>query len=391
MKKSRSGSTIIARRAKHQANELLTILDFDCLGGRKIFRAPKRIIEASALSDLAPAMAEIARASDEGFHVAGWFSYELGYLLEPKFRSLARARSFPLLKVGVYEMPSTDSGIPAGEWWAGPLIPEWDFDRYRRAFDTIHSYICQGDIYQANLSFRARFSFAGNGRALYDHLRAHAQTPYCAYIDDGTRQIASLSPELFFAITPDGRVNAKPMKGTIARSGNDAAERLSLRSSEKDRAENLMIVDLIRNDLSRICKVGTVRGTDLFTLESYPTFHTMTSSITGRLGRDKKPGDILKALFPCGSVTGAPKIRAMEILHSLEASPRNAYCGAIGMFSPDGSSVFNVGIRTITLENGVGELGIGGAVVFDSDAEKEYAECVLKAQFLTRSIGRIDV
>ena len=207
-----------------------------------------------------------------------------------------------------------------------------------------------------------------------------------AICDDGERQILSLSPELFFDLTAEGRITAKPMKGTAARLGDDGAERLALSASEKDRAENLMIVDLLRNDLSRIAEAGSVEVKNLFEVETYPTLHAMVSTVTARKRADAGPAELLKALFPCGSVTGAPKIRAMEILRELESSPRGAYCGAIGYFAPPekgggGSARFNVAIRTLTIAGGEGELGIGGGVVQDSRSESEYAECLLKARF----------
>jgi len=230
------------------------------------------------------------------------------------------------------------------------------------------------------LSFRAGFAFAGAPRALYEQLRAAAQAPHCAYLDDGTRQILSLSPELFFAIQA-GEIISRPMKGTSARDGDDQAARASLAASPKDRAENLMIVDLIRNDLGRIAQTGSVTVQDLFKVETYPQLHTMVSTVAARLKPGTDIAAIVRALFPCGSVTGAPKIRAMEILRELESSPRGAYCGAIGCFAPDGAASFNVAIRTLTIDNESGSLGIGGGVVQDSREASEYAECLLKARF----------
>src|SRR6185437_4563060 len=193
-----------------------------------------------------------------------------------------------------------------------------------------------------------------------------------------------LSPELFFKLSPEDEMTAKPMKGTTARgvdAASDAAARAALASSEKDRAENLMIVDLLRNDLGRIAELGSVHVQDLFAIETYPTLHTMVSTVSAQLKDGTGIAEIVHALFPCGSVTSAPKIRAMEIIRELEASPRGIYCGAIGHFAPDGSARFNVAIRTITIKNGQGELGIGGAVVEDSRSGSEYAECLLKARY----------
>jgi para-aminobenzoate synthetase/4-amino-4-deoxychorismate lyase len=268
-------------------------------------------------------------------------------------------------------------------------MPEWDAAAYGQRFRHVKEAIAAGDIYQANLSFRARFAFMGAPRTLYENLRAASQAPHCAFLDDGERQILSLSPELFFEIEKD-LIRARPMKGTSRRAGNDQAERAALAASSKDRAENLMIVDLIRNDLGRIAQTGSVSVEGLFAVETYPSLHTMVSTVTARLRPGRQIADIVKALFPCGSITGAPKIRAMEILRQLESSPRGAYCGAIGFFAPPnekegGDARFNVAIRTLTVRDHAGTLGIGGGVVQDSAEGSEYAECLLKAQFFAAS------
>jgi len=341
------------------------------------------IIAADRAEEVPAALAAVKAALAQGRHVAGWLGYELGYALEPR---LARhAVPGPLLRLGVFGPPESDVPPAAGRAYAGPLRPEWDEDAYGRRFGRIKDLIAAGDIYQANLSFRARFAFAGEPRALYERLLAQSGAAHCGFIDDGERQILSLSPELFFDLAEDGAVTVKPMKGTAPRKGDDKGERAALAESAKDRAENLMIVDLIRNDLSRIARAGSVEVSDLFKVETYPTLHTMVSTVTAKKRPDAGVVDILKALFPCGSVTGAPKIRAMEILRELETSPRGAYCGAIGHFAPGPgnrfSARFNVAIRTLTIAAGEGELGIGGGVVQDSRAGSEYAECLLKARF----------
>jgi para-aminobenzoate synthetase/4-amino-4-deoxychorismate lyase len=350
------------------------VLD-DTQGGLT-FCQPRRLIRADGPKDVPQALVAMEAARAEGRWLAGWFAYELGYVLEKRLEPLAPA-SGPLLSFGVFDAPCTARPQAGGRAYAGPLRPEWDVDAYSTAFCSVKKYIEVGDVYQANLSFRANFSFAGDPFVLYEDLRRSSAAPHCAYIDEGERQILSLSPELFFQLTADGVATARPMKGTGPREAGSAA----LVASAKDRAENLMIVDLIRNDLGRIAEIGSVAVPDLFAVESYPTLHTMVSTVTARLKPHITIAGILRALFPCGSVTGAPKIRAMEILRALEASPRRAYCGAIGHFAPDGSARFNVAIRTLTLEQGQGQLGIGGGVVQDSRALSEYAECLLKARF----------
>jgi para-aminobenzoate synthetase/4-amino-4-deoxychorismate lyase len=354
---------------------MLVILDD---GPRKVFSAPLRVIRADSLAQVPQALAALEEALGQGRHVAGWLGYELGYALEPR---LARdAAAAPLLELGVFGPPGSEAPSVTGRAYAGPLRPEWDEGAYGQRFAQVKDYIAAGDIYQANLSFRARFAFAGEPRTLYEQLRSQSGAAHCAYINHGP-SILSLSPELFFDLAADGAITVRPMKGTAPRKGDDRGEREALAASLKDRAENLMIVDLIRNDLSRIAQAGSVEVSDLFKVETYPTLHTMVSTVTARKRKDAGVADILRALFPCGSVTGAPKIRAMEILRDLEVSPRRAYCGAIGHFSPDGSARFNVAIRTLTIMDGEGELGIGGGVVQDSRATSEYAECLLKARF----------
>ena len=353
---------------------MLVILDD---GPRRVFRAPLGLITAVRAEEAPAALVAVEAALAQGRHVAGWLGYELGYALEPRLGE----RAGPLLRLGVFDVPVADAPVVQGRAYAGPLRPEWDGAAYAARFARVKDYIAAGDIYQANLSFRARFAFAGQPLALYEQLRAVSGAAHCGFIDDGERQILSLSPELFFDLDAWGKITARPMKGTAARGGDDRSERDALAASPKNRAENLMIVDLIRNDLSRIAERGSVEVSDLFKVETYPTLHTMVSTVTAQKREGAGIADILRALFPCGSVTGAPKIRAMEILRELEASPRGAYCGAIGHFSPDGSARFNVAIRTLTIQGAAGELGIGGGVVQDSDAGGEYAECLLKARF----------
>ena len=354
------------------------------------FTQPLAIVCATTASEVASVLGEIEAALAHGRHVAGYFSYELGYLLEPHLRALLPShRHVPLMWFGIFGAvrecdPQVLQEHISGRAYAGPLRHEWNLRDYSARFRRVHGFIEAGDIYQANLSFRSRFNVLGDPLALYAQLRKQAAAAHCAYIDDGKRQILSLSPELFFSISANGRVVAKPMKGTAQRGETpaaDAAARAHLRASDKERAENLMIVDLLRNDIGRIAEIGSVTVDELFAVEIYPTVHQMVSTVSAQLKPGMGPPDIVRALFPCGSVTGAPKIRAMEIIAELEASPRGVYCGAIGHFAPDGSASFNVAIRTLTLAGGQGELGIGGAVVHDSRSEAEYAECLLKARY----------
>ena len=383
-------------------NKATIILDDATPGAERLLRfaAPAAVIQARAPDEVAPALAAIEAALAEGHHVAGWFGYEFGYALEPHLAALQwPARDLPLLWFGVFDAPAAIARADlaaAGRAYAGPLRHEWDEGAYTARFARVRDYIAAGDIYQANLSFRSRFAFAGDPFALYLALRDRAQAPHGAYIDDGTRQILSLSPEQFFEISPSGRITARPMKGTAPRGADelsDARAKAALAASPKDRAENLMIVDLVRNDVGRLALIGSVAVTDLFAVETYPTLHTMVSTVGAQLKPATRVAAIVRALFPCGSVTGAPKIRAMQVIRELEASPRGLYCGAIGYFAPDGAAAFNVAIRTVTITGGEGTLGIGGAVVQDSNAASEYAECLLKARYfdsVRRPIGLIE-
>ncbi|HEY0265357.1 MAG TPA: chorismate-binding protein, partial [Rhizomicrobium sp.] len=260
---------------------MLVILDN---GPRRVFSAPLEVIAADRAGQVPGALAAVTQALAAGRHVAGWLGYELGYALEPKLAHLLP--DGPLLRLGVFAAPAAEALPVKGRAYAGPLVPEWDAGAYGARFAAVKDFIAAGDIYQANLSFRARFAFAGEPRALYEQLRVASGAAHCGYMaffDEKTgveRQILSLSPELFFDLTAKGGLTVRPMKGTAAREGHDATERAALAASAKNRAENLMIVDLLRNDLSRIGDGVAVSG--LFEVETYPTLHAMVSTVTAR-------------------------------------------------------------------------------------------------------------
>lgn len=364
----------------------------------EVFAAPRGVVRADRPDEVGPALAALEHARQSGNFVAGYMSYELGYALEAKLAPLMPGRQVPLLWFGVFDAPQVIRGDAIhtafdawvrGRAYAGPLRPEWDMAAYRPRFERVQELIAAGDFYQANLTLRARFAFVGDALALYRRLRGPSQARYGAFVDDGERQVLSLSPELFFHIADDGRIATKPMKGTAARGSDptsDVLAREALAESTKNRAENLMIVDLLRNDLGRIAELGSVSVSDLFAVETYPTLHQMVSTVSARLKPGTDAATLVRALFPCGSVTGAPKIHAMELIAELEQSPRGIYCGAIGWFAPDGTARFNVAIRTATIAGGHGELGIGGGLIADSDVNGEYEEALLKARYFT--VGR---
>ena len=261
----------------------------------------------------------------------------------------------------------------------GGIHPGLSENEHAAAVDRIKQLISDGDCYQVNLTFPTDFSWFGSPLALYARLRAHQPVRYGGFVGDASEAIVSLSPELFLE-RQAGRLVTRPMKGTAARSQSPEV----LRSSPKDRAENLMIVDLLRNDLGRIAESGSVKVDRLFDIEDYPTVWQMVSEISAQVGRLGLP-EILAALFPCGSITGAPKIRAMQIISELEKAPRGLYTGALGWLAPNGDFRLNVAIRTLELErNGRGKFGVGGGIVADSMAQAEWQECLLKSRFLHR-------
>ncbi|MEP5759222.1 MAG: aminodeoxychorismate synthase component I [Litoreibacter sp.] len=364
------------------------IFDGGPLDGGTAFLTPHRIIQATDPAEVPKALSLMEEAQSQGFWLAGYMSYELGYLFSQKLhRLLPNARTMPLLRFGVFSGPRP---VDPNECFTADAeltlpTPDWDFETYAEAFEVIHDYIVAGDIYQANLTFGMTAQRRGSIDALYAKLRTRQKAQYGALVDLGGEVLLSRSPELFFSLDASGVLKARPMKGTVARADTpeqDAGNRRWLQNSAKNRAENLMIVDLLRNDLSRISEIGSVKVPKLFSIETYTTLHQMTSTITSQMRGGVTISEIFKALFPCGSITGAPKIRVMQILHSIENQPRDAYCGSIGWIAPDGSMSFNVAIRTLICSDaGEVRLNVGGGIVYDSNAKEEYAEALLKAKF----------
>lgn len=359
-------------------------------GGRTLlFSNPSEWIDIREAAGVAAALGRIDAAVAAGKWVAGSFAFELGYLLEPRLRAAFRDSVDPLIAVGIYDAPRE---VPFPQALApvrlGPIEAGWDEAAHAAAFARVQGYIAAGDAYQINLTYPLQIGLDGDALGRLRHWRALARAGHAALQRQDDRDILSFSPELFLASDGDGRVRARPMKGTAPRAPDrtgEAAARAALGADPKQRAENLMIVDLLRNDLTRIAEAGSVSVSDLFTVETYPTLHTMTSGVTARMREGLQPSDVLRALFPCGSVTGAPKVRAMEIIAEVEPLPRGVYCGAMGAFGPGMRMNLNVAIRTLVHEHGGSRLrlGVGGGVVFDSRAASEYAESLLKARFAT--------
>ncbi len=382
----------------------------------RLYSSPHELVIAHRPSEVAGALARLDSLSAAGYALAGYIAYEAGLALEPRLTKLADARTGaagPLVWFGAFQGYTALAPDAVPEWLSanaqpgpaasiGPLEPQLSPGGYAAAFAALREAIAAGDIYQANLTLRLAGRWRGDPLALYAAIRPAAGAGYGGVVFDGTHWLLSFSPELFVALH-NGAALVKPMKGTRPR-GRDAAEdaRLAeeLAASVKDRAENLMIVDLLRNDLSRVALPGSVRVSEAFAVETYPTLHQMVSTVRAKIAPGTSASDVVRALFPCGSITGAPKIRAMELIESAERDARGAYCGAIGRIDPvkdsssgpqdRGGAAFNVAIRTVRLtpEQGGGGsavLGVGSAIVADSLAMAEWRECLVKGEFVRRS------
>ena len=360
----------------------------------RLYRAPVSTLVAHSADDVAVVLENLRAAQRAGLHAAGFWAYEAGFAMEPKLAGTLKGRSIPtpLGWFGLFEgfdeidaktVPSLLPD-PSGAF-LGPLRPKVAPADYMDDFDAVERFITDGDIYQANLTFRAEACYGGNPLALYAAIRPRAAAGYGGVVWTGEHWLLSFSPELFFALKA-GRVTTKPMKGTAARHPDpdmDKAVAAEMRADPKQRAENLMIVDLLRNDLSRVAKPGSVEVPELFTVETYPTVHTMTSTVTAQLADGVDVADVMGAIFPCGSITGAPKIRAMEIIDAIETEPRGIYCGSIGRIDASGDAAFNVAIRTFHLNVAAKtvSVGLGSGVVADSVGPAEWAECLAKGEF----------
>ena len=370
-----------------------------------LYESPRAVFVAARPDEVAGALAAADAARQaRGGSLAGYIAYEAGIALEPKLAGVAAARSGaagPLVWLGLFDAPTRITAGDVPGWLAaraegtgsiGPMEPQLSPGGYNAAFEALREAIHAGDIYQANLTYLLAGSYRGDPVGLYAALRSAAAAGYGGLVFDGSHWLLSFSPELFVALN-GAEAKVKPMKGTRPRAADpqaDAALAQDLATSVKDRAENLMIVDLMRNDLARVAEAGSVVVDAAFAVESYPTVHQMVSTVRARLSPGNGAMDLVRALFPCGSITGAPKIRAMELLSDIERDARGPYCGAIGRIDEDGNAAFNVAIRTLRLtpiENGQGSavLGIGSAIVADSDALSERRECEVKAGFVRRA------
>jgi para-aminobenzoate synthetase/4-amino-4-deoxychorismate lyase len=385
----------------------------------RLFTAPLRVRAAYRVEELPALFGEIESAVRAGLWAAGFFSYECGDAFESK-AGMRKNPAGPLAWIGIYERgygfdhrtgcfvegeppglaelregaDKTRDGARVGAGADVEIDAEFALSEaeYTRRIEAIHEWIKAGDVYQLNFTASWSVRTRGSVAALYARLRARQPAQYGAFLHwRQGRRILSFSPELFFHVEREGgarRITTRPMKGTAARGRNprEDNERAEwLHADAKNRSENVMIVDLLRNDLGRLARFGSVRAEKLFAVECYPTLWQMTSTVTAELREDVGFEEIFRALFPCGSITGAPKVRAMQLLAQLEDQPRGVYTGAIGFFSPR-QTIFNVAIRTLEMEGERGIMGAGSGIVIDSDAAEEYRECLLKAEFLTRPV-----
>ncbi len=365
-------------------------------GQSLLFADPVELLPLYAGDDAAAWFGRLDSRLAAGCCLAGWMGYEAGTLLDPALANCLwpAEPGRPLAWFGAYRAPerfareavAAMDAVPQGERFRLSCL-EFDLPEaeYIRRVEALREEIAAGNVYQVNFTGRFSFAFEGSPLALYSSMKRQQPSPWSAFLNTGERFVLSFSPELFFTL--EGLVaETMPMKGTAPRGATDEEDRAAregLASCQKNRAENLMIVDLLRNDLGRICEPGSIGASGLFETLTYPTLHQMVSTVTGRLRDRLGLQELFRALFPSGSVTGAPKVRAMELVRSLETGPRGVYTGAIGFMLPEGRMAFNVAIRTIELEGGRGVYGAGSGIVWDSDAQQEYRECMLKARILT--------
>ncbi|ELP62600.1 aminodeoxychorismate synthase component I [Streptomyces turgidiscabies] len=351
---------------------------------------------ATRPEQVAPVLAELERATTNGWWAFGFVSYEAASGLDPKLTTHQPLDGLPLVWFGVCQEPSVVRVVRCpepGSYDVGGWATEWGPETHRERVEAVRRHIAAGETYQCNLTTRMSGEAKGELPAFYADLALGQKGSYNAYLDLGRFVVASASPELFFEIR-DELVHMRPMKGTAPRGdtpAEDARIVAELRASAKERAENIMIVDLVRNDLARIATTGSVRVPSLCRAEQYETVHQLTSDVTAGLRPDAGLADVFRALFPCGSVTGAPKQRTMEIIRDLEDGPRGLYCGAVGMVAPAGAPFrarFSVAIRTVLIDRdtGVATYGTGGGITWGSEPSAEYAELQAKAEVLMRCL-----
>jgi len=356
-----------------------------------IFSEPECVLVAHTRDEVPELLARVEAHAHSGRWVIGYVAYEAAPAFDAALHTQdAPPAGMPFAQFAVYRNVAS-TAHSRSEHLNGAWRDETPRANFDAAVDEIKSGIAAGDYYQVNYTTRLHAPFLGNGLSFFDSLRASQPDAYCAYLDFGVWQICSVSPELFFHWdVKNNTLACRPMKGTASRHDDPAQDRaaaLALQHSPKERAENLMIVDLVRNDMSRVAQHGTVQVPQLFSVEAWPTVWQMTSTVTCQTNANTTLREVFRALFPCGSVTGAPKAAAMSAIRALEVSPRGVYCGAVGVLMPGGTALFSVGIRTpvINTTQAIAECGIGSGITLDSAADDEHAEWRAKQVFLMQS------
>jgi para-aminobenzoate synthetase/4-amino-4-deoxychorismate lyase len=349
------------------------------------FSQPERVLRADRVEQVVPMIRE---AESSGLFVAGYLAFEAAAAFDPVLKTHS-SEGFPLLCLGLFQAPEVleeIAGNPDASYLVGALTASVSRQDFLAAIARIQEWIAEGTTYQVNYTYRLHADFSGDAWAFFHALVKDQKADHAAFVDLGAYAICSASPELFFSLE-NGKIVSRPMKGTARRGrtfAEDQQQAMNLYRSPKDRSENIMIVDMIRNDIGRIATPGSIETTRVFDIEKYPTAWQMTSTVTGRTGA--RASAIIAALFPCASITGAPKTKTMELIRELEGSPRKVYTGSVGFMTPDGEACFNVAIRTALIDqaNGTLEYGVGGGIVWDSDPESEYEETRIKARVLTQ-------
>ena len=370
-----------------------TVIDFSALGERYTFTQPIKELKTRNLSEVADLLAQVESYQEQGYYVVGYVSYEAA----PAFEEKLAVHKAPLLaeyllyftvhdRVETSPIPLTYEEVDLPSKWQ----EETSAENYEKAIAQIHHHLRQGDTYQVNYTVQLKQDLSANPFAIYNRMVVEQEAGYNAYVEHDEMAVISMSPELFFEQI-DRELTTRPMKGTTKRGltdDEDLKEAAWLEQDPKNRSENMMIVDLLRNDMNRISEVGSEHVERLCQVEQYSTVWQMTSTIKSQLRPDVDLVAIFRSLFPCGSITGAPKIATMEIIKDLELQPRGVYCGTIGLLLPNGRRIFNVAIRTIQLHKGKAIYGVGGGITWDSTWESEYREVHQKAAVLYRKQAR---
>ena len=373
-----------------------TVIDFRALGERYTFTQPIKELKTRELSEVADLLAQVESYQEQGYYVVGYVSYEAA----PAFEEKLAVHKAPLLgeyllyftvhdRVETSPIPLTYEEVDLPSKWREGTSAE----DYEKAISQIHHHLRQGDTYQVNYTVQLKQDLSANPFSIYNRMVVEQEAGYNAYVEHDEMAVISMSPELFFE--QNGReLTTRPMKGTTKRGltdDEDLKEAAWLGQDPKNRSENMMIVDLLRNDMNRISEVGSEHVERLCQVEQYSTVWQMTSTIKSQLRPDVDLVEIFRSLFPCGSITGAPKIATMEIIKDLEPQPRGVYCGTIGLLLPNGRRIFNVAIRTIQLHQGKAVYGVGGGITWDSTWESEYREVHQKAAVLYRKQARFQL